>query len=58
MEESDWTYDEEDYVREIKVEPIKNSYNSYLVSDKEKRDWNGNFYLLGFLGILLIAYLC
>ncbi|SFH47317.1 hypothetical protein SAMN04487776_11833 [Priestia megaterium] len=55
-EESDLIYDEKDQVRKFKVEPIENSYNSYLISDKEKRDWSGNIYLGCVAIILAIAF--
>ncbi|WP_243557665.1 hypothetical protein [Priestia megaterium] len=42
--------------RKLKIEPIKDSYNSYAVHDKEKRDWSGNIYLACVAAILAIAF--
>ncbi|MGX9161976.1 hypothetical protein [Priestia megaterium] len=57
MEELNWTSDEPEVPRKLKIEPITGSYNSYNVNEKSKRDWSGNIYLLGLLGILIITYL-
>ncbi|MDP1443086.1 hypothetical protein [Priestia megaterium] len=45
-----------DSPRKIKVEPIPGSYNSYVVDEKEKRDWSGNIYLGCVAAILAIAF--
>ncbi|MBY0214773.1 hypothetical protein [Priestia aryabhattai] len=42
--------------RKLKIEPIKGSYNSYLVNEKEKNDWSGNIYLACVAAILAIAF--
>lgn len=54
------TYDSEKEIesRRIKVNRIEDSYNSYAITEKEKRDWSGNIYLWGLAVILAIAYLC
>ncbi|MED4256704.1 hypothetical protein P4689_29540 [Priestia megaterium] len=45
-----------DSPRKIKVEPIPGSYNSYVVDEKEKRDWSGNIYLGCVAVILAISF--
>lgn len=42
--------------RKLKIEPIEGSYNSYVVDEKEKRDWSGNIYLACVAAILAIAF--
>ena len=42
--------------RNLKIEPIEGSYNSYAVNEKEKRDWSGNIYLACVAAILAIAF--
>ncbi|WP_180228753.1 hypothetical protein [Priestia megaterium] len=42
--------------RKIVVKPIVDSYNSYSIDEKERRDWSGNIYLACFAGILAIAF--
>lgn len=42
--------------RKLKIEPIEGSYNSYLVNEKEKKDWSGNVYLVCVAAILAIAF--
>ncbi|MDD1516072.1 hypothetical protein [Priestia megaterium] len=46
----------QDMQRKLKVKPIADSYNSYLIEDKEKRDWSGNIYLGFVAAILAIAF--
>ncbi|MDI3090087.1 hypothetical protein QJ133_02720 [Priestia megaterium] len=47
---------EQDVHRKLKVKPIADSYNSYLIEEKEKRDWSGNIYLGCVAVILAIAF--
>lgn len=57
MEESELTFDkEQDMQRKLKVKPIADSYNSYVIEEKEKRDWSGNIYLGCVAAILAIAF--
>ena len=57
MEELDLILDKEvEIQRKLKIEPIKGSYNSYVVDEKEKRDWSGNIYLACVVAILAIAF--
>lgn len=57
MEESELTFDkEQDMQRKLKVKPIADSYNSYVIEEKEKRDWSGNIYLGCIAAILAIAF--
>ena len=42
--------------RKLKIEPLEGSYNSYVVDEKEKRDWSGNIYLACVAAILAIAF--
>jgi hypothetical protein len=42
--------------RNLKIEPIEGSYNSYAVNEKEKRDWSGSVYLACVAAILAIAF--
>lgn len=57
MEELDLILDKEiEIQRKLKIEPIEGSYNSYVVGEKEKRDWSGNIYLACVAAILAIAF--
>jgi hypothetical protein len=57
MEESELIFDkEQDMQRKLKVKPISDSYNSYVIEEKEKRDWSGNIYLGCVAAILAIAF--
>jgi len=57
MEELDLISDKAvEIKRKLKIEPIKGSYNSYAVHEKEKRDWSGNIYLTCLVAILAIAF--
>lgn len=57
MEELDLILDKEvEIQRKLKIEPIEGSYNSYVVDEKEKRDWSGNIYLACVVAILAIAF--
>lgn len=57
MEELDLILDKEaEMQRKLKIEPIEGSYNSYVVNEKEKRDWSGNIYLVCVAAILAIAF--
>ncbi|MED3852077.1 hypothetical protein P4607_11990 [Priestia megaterium] len=47
---------EQDMQRKLKVKPISDSYNSYVIEEKEKRDWRGNIYLGCVAAILAIAF--
>ncbi|MBW0933455.1 hypothetical protein [Priestia megaterium] len=47
---------EQDMQRKLKVKPIADSYNSYVIEEKEKRDWSGNIYLGCVAAILAIAF--
>lgn len=59
IEEYDWTLDKDiEAPRKLKIEPVKDSYGSYTVNEKDKRDLVGTIYLVSFFGILLISYLC
>ncbi|CAI8918352.1 hypothetical protein [Priestia megaterium] len=42
--------------RKIVVKPIADSYNSFSIDEKQKRDWSGNIYLACVAGILAIAF--
>lgn len=58
MEEFGLIFDKEQGMqRKLKLKPIPDSYNSYLVEEKEKRDWSGNIYLGGIVAILTIVFL-
>lgn len=58
MEEFGLIFDkEQDMQRKLKLKPIPDSYNSYLVEEKEKRDWSGNIYLGCIVAILTIVFL-
>ncbi|MDC7783877.1 hypothetical protein [Priestia megaterium] len=46
----------QDMQRKLKVKAIADSYNSYQVEEKEKRDWSGNIYLGCVAAILAIAF--
>lgn len=57
MEESDLIFDKkQEMQRKLKVKPIVDSYNSYVIEEKEKRDWSGNLYLGCIAAILAIAF--
>ncbi|WP_394557953.1 hypothetical protein [Priestia aryabhattai] len=57
VEESNMILEEEiELPRKLTVKPIANSYNSYSVDEKTKRDWSGNIYLGCIAAILTIAY--
>ncbi|MGG0494828.1 hypothetical protein ABEY62_17880 [Priestia megaterium] len=57
MEESELILDrKQDMQRKLKVKPIADSYNSYVIEEKEKRDWSGNIYLGCVAAILAIAF--
>ena len=57
MEESELIFDkEQDMQRKLKVKSIADSYNSYVIEEKEKRDWSGNIYLGFVAAILAIAF--
>jgi predicted nuclease with RNAse H fold len=57
MEELDLILDKEvEIQRKLKIEPIEGSYNSYVVDEKEKRDWSGNIYLACVAAILAIVF--
>lgn len=57
MEELDLILDNEAEIqRKLKIEPIEGSYNSYVVHEKEKRDWSGNVYLACVAAILAIVF--
>ncbi|NGY80513.1 hypothetical protein F6Y02_41385 (plasmid) [Bacillus megaterium] len=57
MEESELIFDkEQDMQRKLKAKPIADSYNSYVIEEKEKRDWSGNVYLGCVAAILAIAF--
>lgn len=57
MEESELIFDkEQDMQRKLKVKSIADSYNSYVIEEKEKRDWSGNIYLGCVAAILAIAF--
>lgn len=57
MEEFELIFDkEQDRQRKLKVKPIADSYNSYLIEEKEKRDWIGNIYLGCVAAIVAIAF--
>ena len=57
MEELDLILDKEAEIqRKLKIVPIEGSYNSYVVDEKEKRDWSGNIYLACVAAILAIAF--
>ncbi|MDI3090012.1 hypothetical protein QJ133_02320 [Priestia megaterium] len=57
MEESELIFEkEQDMQRKLKVKPIADSYNSYVIEEKEKRDWSGNIYLGFVAAILAIAF--
>ena len=57
MEEFELIFDkEQDMQRKLKVQPIADSYNSYVIEEKEKRDWSGNIYLGCVAAILAIAF--
>lgn len=57
MEESELIFDKkQDMQRKLKVKPIANSYNSYVIEEKEKREWSGNIYLGCVAAILAIAF--
>ena len=46
----------QDTQRKLKIKAINDSYNSYLVEEKVKRDWSGNIYLACVATILAIAF--
>src|SRR6478736_780239 len=57
MEESELIFDKkQDMQRKLKVKSIADSYNSYVIEEKEKRDWSGNIYLGCVAAILAIAF--
>ncbi|MFL0497776.1 hypothetical protein [Priestia megaterium] len=57
MEESELIFDKkQDMQRKLKVKPVVDSYNSYVIEEKEKRDWSGNIYLGCVAAILAIAF--
>ncbi|MGF9741803.1 hypothetical protein ABEX38_31030 [Priestia megaterium] len=47
---------EQNRQRKLKVKTIVDSYNSYVIEEKEKRDWSGNIYLGCVAAILAVVF--